>query len=663
MPHRHARLLLLCLLGGLVLWPPAAQGRKKPSLAELAALEWKLEQATNTLVSATDPAARKKALADLSTIDDPRVIKPVATALREDPSAAIRQQAAAVLAKHKTPESKGLLTLASQADPDDAVRRAAKQALGKFPRRMEVAALPQKARRYRPPKGKPSKKMITAALDHPSGDARLWAIKRCRKLGFSGRESLVKKVLLGDPSARVRGRAAQVLTGIAGKRALKALVRATADGDSSVRFHIARQLATFHDPGALLALQKLAQEDAHEDVRAEARDLLEPTTTVGKRLLAQRIKRLGSQNPAERIKALDELATSTHWRTMVPMSCALLSDPSALVRTSAATTLTNMHDASVLTALRVSAMIEPDAKLRNNVRNLLRGLRRRVDGLIKQLGSKNANQRLLAARALGQAAYPPGLDALIRATKDKDPRVRRVVVRGLRNFADERADKALRVASSDGDAEVRRIVDRHFKQRERLKGWRTFFRDTNRLVTKTMDKNPAWRSVAAVGLGVSGAESAMTSLVELLFNDKVEAVRLAAAWSLVLMASDASDKALRKAAAKDKSERVRLAARKYLVIDKVGLDDLIGQLADPSASVRQDAAEALSLRATSKVLHHLIRAAMCDDEPGVRGAALRGLARIGNPLARTVINTAQFRDPDPHVKRVAMMMYILAGGK
>ena len=78
--------------------------------------------------------------------------------------------------------------------------------------------------------------------------------------------------------------------------------------------------------------------------------------------IRQRIKKLGSANPAVRITALQELAKFTEWRAMVPMSCALLNDRSITVRTAAAKVLTNMHDRSVLTAMRVAAMIEPDAK-------------------------------------------------------------------------------------------------------------------------------------------------------------------------------------------------------------------------------------------------------------------------------------------------------------
>ena len=636
---------------------------KKLSLAELAALEWKLEQATNALTGNAAVAARKKALEQLAGIKDPRVVQPLAMALKEDPDADVRRSAAAALGKIKTPESKGLLTLASRADPDAGVRSAASKALSRLPRRMKVAALRLKPRKFKRPGGKVSAAQIKKTLALPSGDARLWAVKQAAKVRFKGREALIKKQASADPSARVRIAAARLVARLAGKRALPALIRAVGDGDPAVRFEAARLLSGYDDPGALVALQKLGLSDADATVRAEARDLLEPSTKVGRRLLRQRISRLRSPNPAQRIAALGELSKFTNWRAMLPMSCTLLSDRSALVRTAAAKTLTDMHDTSVLTALRVAAVIEPDTKQRKVVRGLLKSLRRRVDKLIKELRSSDPNRRLLAARALGQAAYPPGLRPLVAAARDKDPRVRRVVVRGLRNFDSKAAITALRAAGTDSDPQVRKIVDAHFKQRDRLKGWRRFFKNTNRLATKTMDKNPLWRADAAVALGIAGAETSLQSLIQLLRSDKEESVRLAAAWALVLMASEAGEKALRKAAKSDKSQRVRLTARKFLVIGKVSQSDLISQLTADDAASRQDAAEALSLRASGTVLHHLIRAAMCDPADAVRAASLRGLARIGNPLSRTVIKVARARDPSKHVKRVATMMYVLAGGK
>ena len=162
---------------------------------------------------------------------------------------------------------------------------------------------------------------------------------------------------------------------------------------------------------------------------------------------------------------------------------------------------------------------------------------------------------------------------------------------------------------------------------------------------------------------MAGAEQAAINLAQLLLGDKDESVRHAAAWALVLMASAEGEKALKQAAAKDPSERIRQTARKYLIISKVAIEDLLTQLSDDNATVRSDAAEALSLRATQKALNHLVRAAMCDPESKVRSAALRGIARIGTPLGKGVIRMTMTRDPDPRVRRTAMMMFILAGGK
>ena len=70
--------------------------KKKLSLAQLAALEWKLEQATTALGSDPSAQKRKASLESLAAIDDPRVVQPLAMSLREDPDVAVRRQAAGV---------------------------------------------------------------------------------------------------------------------------------------------------------------------------------------------------------------------------------------------------------------------------------------------------------------------------------------------------------------------------------------------------------------------------------------------------------------------------------------------------------------------------------------------------------------------------------------
>jgi len=651
------------LLGLLLAWPASAQ-KKKLSLAELAALEWKLEQGGKTLTTNPDVGARKKALDDLAGINDPRVAAPLATALREDPDPAVRLKAAEALAAQKTPEAKGLLTVTAQSDPDEQVRKTAQRLLGKFPKRMMVATLPQKPRPFKLKAGqKVTAGLVKKALDSPSGDARLWAVNAMKKLKGAGRIKLLEKHLFSDPSARVRAEAAKLYAAIEGKKSLPVLIRAIGDGNPLVRFEVVRLVARFNDPGALSVVQRVAQSDENQNVKGEAADLLEPTTPVGKRLLELRIKKLSSSSEADRIAALNELSTTSHWRAMRPMSCVMLNDGSPAVRTAAAKVLTQLHDSSILTALRTAAVLEENPKVKALVRKLVTGMRRQVDGLIKQLKSDDINNRVRAARFLGQAAYPPGLDPLIAALKDKEARVRLAAATGLTNYTEAKAANALKVAGADPDPRVRKVVDRFFRQQKRLQQYRAFFKDSNRVAMKTQDKDPTWRANAAIALGVSGSTTAVGNLAQLALHDKDERVRLAAAWALVLMASERGELALKKVGEKDPSEKVRLAARKYLIIDKVSLDDLTQQLKDKSASVRQDAAEAMSLRPRSKILHPLIKAAVCDPEPRVREAAMRGLARIGNPLARTAIQVALTRDPSKDVRRTAYMMYILAGGK
>ncbi|MCK5796313.1 MAG: HEAT repeat domain-containing protein [Deltaproteobacteria bacterium] len=657
-------LLPMTLVFATVAGPAAARGKKKKklSLAQLAALEWKLEQASNILAQNATPSARLKALKELGAIDDFRVIKSLAMALREDPAAKVRRMAATLLAKHRTPEVKGLLLLTSQADPDAALRAQAKKAFKSFPRRMKLAKLPLEGKPFKAT-GKVDAAAVKKALALPSGMARQWAIE---KLGadksIGGRVALLKTHLTHDPSPRVRIRSAQILGGL-GKAHLGTLIQAMSDGDSRVRFEIARVLAGFDDRGVLLVLQKLAASDAAPEVRDEVSDLLEPSTKIGRRLLRDRIKMLRSKNPATRIAALIELAKFTEWRAMVPMACTLLCDKSVLVRAKAAEVLTHMHDTSVLTALRAAAVTEPDAKLKKRVRKLMAGLAAKVKKLIAQLKGGDEKARAKAARLLGQAAYPQAVTPLVSALKDKSVRVRLAVARALMNYGKKKAKAALKTAAADPNKKVQRAVAHFLKNEASFKGWRKFYRDTNKMVAKTFDKSPVWRVDAAIALGVAGAERAAINLIQLLQKDKSEDVRLAAAWSLVLMGTDAAEKALKKAAAKDKSERVRLTARKYLVISKVSVDDLRGQLQDASAANRVDAAEALSLRVSGRALYDLVKAAMCDSSPRVRAASLRGLARIGKPLAKTVLRTTMRRDDDAKVRRSALVMYILAGGK
>ncbi len=641
-----------------------AQRKKKMSLAELAALEWKLEQASKALTTNAKVDSRKKAIDELLSTKDPRAIKPMAMALKEDPDAGVRLKAAEGLATFKSPETLGLLKLASTADPDTKVREAATALVKKYPRRMKIASLPLKARPFDAPTGKLTAKKISTVLAAPSGDARLWAVRQCGKLKFKGRIKRLEYHMVQDPSGRVRVESARLLVKIRKKKALPALIKVVADGDPAVRFELARILSRHNDPGALKVLQQMAAADANATVRTEAKDLLEPVTRIGKRLLRDRIKMLNSENPAIRIQALDSLKGFTHWRAMLPMACALINDKSMPVRATAIKILPNMHDYSVLMALRVSAMLETDAKLKATVRRTVVALFKKGKGLAKQLNHKDEKKRVLAARALAQGGYDEG--ALLKALKDKSSKVRYQAVLGLRNSVSPKAINALKMAGSDSDRRVRRVVDRFFKNQKSVKTWRKFFKSPHRVITWTVDDKNSWnRRMAAHALGIKGAEKGEQALILRLREDKNVNVRLAAVWALVLMGTENAEKAIKKAAGSDKSEKVRIAARKYMVIadGKVKAADLMPQLQDAKASVREDAADALALMASGKVAYPLVRACLCDSNASARVAAMRGLARIGNKLAKQVLRMAMTRDLDANARRTAKFMFILAGGK
>jgi HEAT repeat protein len=384
-----------------------------------------------------------------------------------------------------------------------------------------------------------------------------------------------------------------------------------------------------------------------------AADTLQPIPEI--------VKRLASPAPGDRINAINDLSRHTNWQAMVPMACAMLNDPNVGVRTIAASHAAAIHDVALLTALRSAAELESNDNLRAIIRRTLKGRRQQVDALITQLQNPDVEQRISAARSLSQGAYPQGLDALIRASADPDPRVRLLAVEGLRNYSEPRAQAAIRRGTRDGHPTVRQVAQRFVQERKRLEAWRAFYMSFMKIASKARSRQPEWRAEAVVALGINAAENAAPMIVEILQGDPSQEVRLAAAWTLVLMGTSGARMALQRASHKDHSPRVRAAASTYLAIQQVRIEDQLARLSDPSADVRQQAAETLSLRPTQAVQQHLIRTVMCDPQARVRNSALRGLARMATPLALTTIKLAMFRDASNMVRRTAMMLYVLVG--
>ena len=374
------------------------------------------------------------------------------------------------------------------------------------------------------------------------------------------------------------------------------------------------------------------------------------------------VKDLASPVLGDRLDAVRELARHRNWQAAPPMACALLGDSEVDVREMAAAELTRgWHDQVVDHALRLALRLEPDSGLRSKIKAGIASLKGEVTGLLAQLSSADQNQRLAAVQALSMAGYKESLMGLVRAAGDVDPRVRLFALQGLRAYNDSTARGKITAATRDGDASVARAARGFLDERKRLAAWRGFHMSYMKVVKKTSSRYPAWRLDAVVALGLSGADSAIPRLEEMLRADPDASARLAAAWSLILLGTPRAKGAVQNASRSDSDPRVRRTCVGFLNVKSLNLQDQITRLSDKLGEFRLQAAQTLALRPENKTLYPMARTALCDPNAQVRMAALSGLAREGSPLANEAIRLAMFRDSADDARRFAMMLHVLVG--
>lgn len=373
------------------------------------------------------------------------------------------------------------------------------------------------------------------------------------------------------------------------------------------------------------------------------------------------VKDLDSPVLGDRLDAVRELARHRNWQAAPPMSCALLRDSEVDVREAAAKALTHAwHDQVVNHALRLAGRMETNSALRAKIKAGAAGLKQEVTGLLAQLSSADQNQRLAAVQALSMAGYKETVMGLIRAAGDVDPGVRLFALQGLRAFNSAQARSKIQAATRDGDANVARAARGFLDERKRLAAWRGFHMSYMKVVKKTSSRYPAWRADAAVALGISGADSAINRLEQMLRGDPEASVRLAAAWSLMVLGTPRSMAAVRGSSRSDSDPRVRRTCAGFLQLKSLNFKQEILKLSDKLGEFRLQAAQTLALRSDEpSTLYPLARSALCDPSAHVRMAALTGLAREGSPLANEAIRLAMFRDGADDVRRFAMMLHVL----
>ncbi|NOZ20604.1 MAG: hypothetical protein GXP25_05895 [Planctomycetes bacterium] len=210
---------------------------------------------------------------------------------------------------------------------------------------------------------------------------------------------------------------------------------------------------------------------------------------------------------------------------------------------------------------------------------------------------RHPDVRRAAAEALS-AFREEGLlaDILDRIHREMVPGVRAAAIRTMTGIAGPSAKEHLLKLTDDRAAEVRRVA---LESLTRYQGQDV----VHALIAAAKDPDPNVRSAAALGIGMQRAEGALSTMIDLLMNDRHPAPRVSAAAALGLMSSSVAVGSLAAALGKD-----------------------------VAASVRSQAARSLGEIGDASVVPKLEDAARVDPDAGVRSHCVLALGRVAERL-------------------------------
>ena len=214
-----------------------------------------------------------------------------------------------------------------------------------------------------------------------------------------------------------------------------------------------------------------------------------------------------------------------------------------------------------------------------------------IPGLVEALkGDRHPDVRRAAAEAL--AAFRDealATELLDRIRREMVPGVRAGAIRTLTGIAGESVKEHLLKLVDDRAAEVRRVA---LESLTRFQGDDVL----KALMAAAKDPDPNVRSAAALGIGMQRAEAALSTMIDLLMNDRQAAPRVSAAAALGLMSSSVAVGSLGSALSKDTAASVRSQAARSL--GEIGDTSVVAKLedaarVDPDAGVRSHCVLAL----------------------------------------------------------------------
>lgn len=508
-------------------------------------------------------------------------------------------------------------------------------------------------------------------LDLQSADpaARRSAIDRLERVG-SEEAAGALVLLLADPDAAVRQRAADVLAGL-GQAAVEPVVRYLANWNGQIDTVITQLLGKLYAVPALdLLLAHIADRDP--STRAAIADAL---GRIGSRLA---MKDTEDRLHHDLIPALLELLRdfNADVKLAAARSLGILASPEAVdalldelpddnpaVRIAAADALGRIGDRRAVDSLSRLAGEDPHPAVRRTAEAALRRISRHaVDPLIRALAGDSLEERLQAVAALleeGRTAVMP----LTSLLTHQDSAVRASAVDVLGRIGDPACLDALLPLIHDHDSSVRLAAAKAL-------GRIPHPRCAERLARALQDSDPLVAAAAAdslVGLG----EIALAPVFQILNSRfSMPDTRLAASPDTSVRAIAVLGRLRHRGACtllinglQDEATWVRIVSARALgeIGETSAIPALINALSDRNTVVRAMAAEALGrmgdYRATMPLLNLL-----ADPSDLVRINSLRSLGEINNPMAIPFV-IRSLDAAEPEVRAAAITALAMMGAR
>ena len=288
------------------------------------------------------------------------------------------------------------------------------------------------------------------------------------------------------------------------------LLDALKSQDSAVRREAMEGLANIGDRSAIPHLVQAASRESVEALQTLAQQTAEAIIARDRETPPDHRSGLQSEDPLERVAAIEALQTEANWEHR-PLFISALEDTHPAVKKAAVLALGSLGDARALNTLH-PLLDEYSGPLLHAVIGSIATLKNRtsIDHLLPLLDSEDPVVRVYATRALGWIPSPQSLQALKGVAGDTEEEVRTELILTLGKLTDLEVGPILVDLLGDDSLFLR-------AEAARLLGETRYADSSDPLAAALADDDPLVRINAAsslAALGILTAESALREALE-----------------------------------------------------------------------------------------------------------------------------------------------------